>query len=246
MTKICLINCDNKEIVDCAISESSPDHESQLDSGCSVILCENGLCRDDIVDIVCTGYGRRSFSKATAHRTEISCHTRGVHHLRSDIRTIIDIGGQDTKIISISERGKVLDFVMNDKCAAGTGRFLEKVAGFFNVGVGELDGLACQSTHDIVISSTCAIFAESEMIGLIASGESRENIVRAVFRSIAERVLGMSGSISLVSPIAFVGGVAKCKSMVEALSESLGVEVFVPEMADFTGAIGAGLINYEL
>jgi len=241
MTKICLIAIDSRQIIDCSIADSSPHHETQLDSGCRVLLCENGLRREDIESIICTGYGRKSYSQATAYRSEIICHARGVHHLYPDIRTIIDIGGQDTKIISVSSKGKVIDFVMNDKCAAGTGRFLEKVASFFSVGIGELDEIAGQWTSDITISSTCAIFAESEMIGLIASGESRANIVRAVFKSIAQRVQSMSGSIPLLSPIAFVGGVAKIKCMTEQLSKCLNTEIYVPELADFTGAIGASL-----
>jgi len=241
MTKICLFCVDTQQIVDCAITDTTTQHEALLTKMLSDILGKNNLTDTDIASIVCTGYGRRNFARATTHKTEISCHAKGVHFLNNNIRTIIDIGGQDTKIISVSDTGKVLDFVMNDKCAAGTGRFIEKVANFFNVDISLLDNLASQATKQIEITSTCAIFAESEMIGLIACGEAKENIVNAVFYAIAHRILAMSGGLSICEPVAFVGGLAGTKAMSLALAECLGVELYVPELASFTGAIGAGV-----
>jgi len=241
MTKICLFGVDTQQIVDCAIKETTTHHEALLARMLSEILIKNNLIETDIASIVCTGYGRRNFVWATAHKTEIFCHAKGVHFLNNKVRTIIDIGGQDTKIISVSPTGKVLDFVMNDKCAAGTGRFIEKVAGFFNVDITQLDHLASQSTKQIQIASTCAIFAETEMIGLIASGESPENIVNAVFCAIAHRIQGMRGSLNFCEPVAFVGGLTKARAMRLALEECLGVELYVPEMSSFTGAIGAAI-----
>jgi len=241
MTKICLFNNNTQQIIDYAIADTTTQHEALLTKMLSNILIKNNLTEGDITSIVCTGYGRRNFARATAHKTEIACHAKGVHFLNKNIRTIIDIGGQDTKIIKVSDTGKVLDFVMNDKCAAGTGRFIEKVAAFFNVDIAQLDNLASQATKQIEITSTCAIFAESEMIGLIASGESQENIVNAVFYAIAHRILAMSGGLGISEPVAFVGGLARTMAMSSALEECLGVELYVPELASFTGAIGAGV-----
>jgi predicted CoA-substrate-specific enzyme activase len=161
--------------------------------------------------------------------------------LNKNIKTIIDIGGQDTKIIKISEHGKVLDFIMNDKCAAGTGRFLEKVADFFKIDIREMSEIARLSSEKISINSTCVVFTESEIIGLIASGVKKEDIVNAVHYSVAHRVLSMSGQIMIERPVAFVGGVAKNNSVAEALSDCLETEVFIPPIPDITGAVGAAL-----
>jgi predicted CoA-substrate-specific enzyme activase len=244
MTKICLLNITENKIVDLLKQDSTENHTQMFDQMIDTILSKNNVSSRDIYQTICTGYGRKNYSRSDVVLTEILCHSRGVNYFDKSIKTIIDMGGQDTKIIKVSPTGKVMDFLMNDKCAAGTGRFIEKIADFFSVYIEQLSDICSRSTSDIDISSTCIVFAESEMIGLIARGESRENIVKAVFRSIAHRIVAMSGQLQLEPPIAFVGGVANISSMISSLSECLQSDIIVPAHPDFTGAIGAA-VSYQ-
>ena len=243
MTKLCLYDTLVNEIQDYAIEETSADHERLLDAMVKNILAKNEIELSRVKSIVCTGYGRKNYSKATKHSSEIICHAKGVNYFNKDIKTIIEVGGQDSKIIKLSNQGKVTDFFMNDKCAAGTGRFLEKVAHFFSVELSELETLSGLSQKNLEMSSTCVVFAESEMIGLLSSGEKKEDIIKAVHTSIAHRIYGMSGNFGIELPVAFVGGVARNRGMVRALEECLETEIFVPELANMTGAVGAALSN---
>ena len=267
MTKLCLFDIRHQQIVDCYKEETEENHEELLNKIVSFILDKNKVEHATVKSIVCTGYGRKNYTKADRFTSEIICHAKGVNFLNKNIKTIIDIGGQDSKIIKLSDNGKVLDFVMNDKCAAGTGRFLEKVAQILKVDIADLSLRDCrdaachilslrgtkiiersglgvsQSRKDIEISSTCVVFAESEIIGMINRGISKEDIIRAVHKSIAHRVFGMSGNIGIEPPVSFVGGVALNKGMVSAFEENMDIDIFVPEMADMTGAIGAALVK---
>jgi predicted CoA-substrate-specific enzyme activase len=199
----------------------------------------------DITKIVATGYGRDSLDFADTTITEITCHARGVFHQIPEARTIIDIGGQDSKLIQLDEQGVVRDFVMNDRCAAGTGKFLEVTARQLEMDVLDLGKFAGQADEPAAISSMCVVFAETEILGLLASGESRENIISGVQKSIAARIAAM-GSRQLADPVIFAGGVARIQGMASVLENTIGHPVIVAKDPQFTGAKGAAILAAEL
>lgn len=195
--------------------------------------------------VVVTGYGRIALATANKAVTEITCHARGAAYLLPEARAVIDIGGQDSKVIKIGRRGRVLDFVMNDKCAAGTGRFMEVIAARLGVDVTQLSDLG-KDQIPVELSSMCTVFAESEVIGLLAKGEGKGPIVAGLHKAIASRIGAMVERMSPEAPIIFTGGVAHNKSLVHCLSVQLNMPVLVPEDCQFTGAIGAMLIAGEM
>lgn len=190
----------------------------------------------------CTGYGRKLWKHRAKVLSEISCHAAGVRHYLPQTRTIIDIGGQDAKIITLTPEGKVRDFVMNDKCAAGTGRFLEMTALRLDCPLDEISALAATSVLKLDISSTCVVFAESEIVGMIADNASPADIARAVHDSIAKRVLTQISALDFEPPVVFTGGVALNTDLVECLSRHLETPVSVPALPEITGSLGAALI----
>lgn len=206
------------------------------------ILDELHLKRSAIDYIISTGYGRNRVSIADKAVTEITCHAAGAHFLYPAVRSVIDIGGQDSKAIAIDERGHVTDFTMNDKCAAGTGRFLEVMARALEVDLDSFGEYSLQAKQPAKISSLCTVFAESEVISLISKGEKRTNIIAGIHESIASRVYAMAGRIGLKSPIMMTGGVAKNIGVVRALEQKLDCSLEVSEKTQVTGAIGAALI----
>lgn len=205
-------------------------------------LAELGLSSKDIDRIIATGYGRNKVDFAHQAITEITCHGAGTNLLCPGARTVIDIGGQDSKAISLNGKGKVLDFVMNDKCAAGTGRFLEVMARALEVDLDQFGPISVKARTPAKISSLCTVFAESEVISLIAKGEKRENIIAGIHTSIATRVLTMAKRIRIFPPVMMSGGVAKNIGVIKALEARLGHELMVPELAQANGAIGAALL----
>ena len=206
------------------------------------LLAENRVPLSDVHSVVATGYGRKNVKFADRSITEITCHGSGAHFLNPEVRTIIDIGGQDSKVISLDRTGRVSDFVMNDKCAAGTGRFIEVMAGALEVLLDEFGRLSKAADQPSKISSLCTVFAESEVISLIAKGESRENIIAGIHEAIARRVAAMANRVSVQSPLMMTGGVAKNTGVVDALSNKLGQSILVLPEAQVTGAIGAAII----
>jgi predicted CoA-substrate-specific enzyme activase len=203
--------------------------------------------RKDIKRIVATGYGRNSFSFADKAVTELTCHATGAHHLNPDIRTVIDIGGQDSKVIRLDETGKMSDFAMNDKCAAGTGRFLEVMAQALEIGLDSMGGFSLQSAKPCSLSSTCTVFAETEVISLIASGAKKEDIVAGLHLSIARRVGSMAKGLGLQKEIAFTGGVAKNSGVRSAFEEFLGMKfASIDEDPQIIGSLGAALVASRL
>ncbi len=195
--------------------------------------------------IVATGYGRISLPAVNKAVTEITCHARGVAYLVPEARGIIDIGGQDSKVIKIGPQGRVLDFVMNDKCAAGTGRFMEVIAAKLGVDVAELSDLS-KDEIPAELSSMCTVFAESEVVGLLAKGRRKGEIVAGLHKAICQRIGAMVDRMNPESPIIFTGGLAQNKSLVHSLSQQLNMPVIVPEDCQFTGAIGAMLLAKEM
>jgi predicted CoA-substrate-specific enzyme activase len=205
------------------------------------LLREMGRTREDVGRTVATGYGRARIGFADTTITEISCHARGARHLRPGVRTVIDIGGQDSKVIRLDPDGSVRDFVMNDRCAAGTGRFLEVVAGRLDVDLSDLGSLAGRSGSPATISSMCVVFAETEIVGLLASGVPPEDIAAGVQASIAKRVSGMAGG-RVETPVLLTGGVALLPGFADSLERVLGVGVGVPPEPQYAGALGASLL----
>ncbi len=199
----------------------------------------------DITSTVATGYGRNSLEFADTTITEITCHARGVFHQMPEAKTIIDIGGQDSKLIRMTERGVVRDFEMNDRCAAGTGKFLEVVARQLEMDILELGKYGDQADKPASISSMCVVFAETEILGLLASGESRKNIIAGVQMSMASRIASMGGH-QIADPVIFTGGVALIPGMSHVLQETLGHPVIVAKNPQYTGAMGAAILAAEL
>jgi (R)-2-hydroxyacyl-CoA dehydratese activating ATPase len=206
------------------------------------LLDQAGLPADAVERIVATGYGRNSVDFAHKAVTEITCHAAGAHFQDPAVRCVIDIGGQDSKAIALDDTGRVTDFAMNDKCAAGTGRFLEVMARALEVDLDAFGDMSLQADAPASISSLCTVFAESEVISLIARGERRANIIAGIHESIGSRVVAMARRVGLVEPIMMTGGVAKNIGVVRALMEISGLTIRVAEYAQANGAIGAALI----
>ncbi len=205
------------------------------------VLENAGLQPSQISAVAATGYGRKAVRFANTTITEITCHARGVHHLAPTASTIIEIGGQDSKIIRVEGRGRVRDFSMNDRCAAGTGRFLEMLSSRLGMDWEQLAELGRQSQSPAAISSTCVVFAETEIIGLLAQGTRVADVVAGVQQSIAGRVSSLAGC-AVAPPVYFTGGVALQSGMVRALENCLGCSVNVVSKPQYTGALGAAIL----
>jgi predicted CoA-substrate-specific enzyme activase len=210
------------------------------------ILAAEGSANGQVGKILATGYGRQNISLADKKVTEITCHAAGAHFLSPQVRFIIDIGGQDSKVISLDPSGKVLDFLMNDKCAAGTGRFLEVMARALEIPLNEMATLAAAAVRPAEISSICTVFAESEVISLIAAGEKRENIVAGINEAVARRVAALAKRLGVMPPAMMTGGVALNAALAQSLSRQLGVALEVSLLCQLTGAIGAALLAGRL
>jgi predicted CoA-substrate-specific enzyme activase len=203
-----------------------------------------GIAEDRVGGIIGTGYGRISLDIFDRRVTEITCHARGAHHLHPATRTVIDIGGQDSKVIVLDGEGMVSDFIMNDKCAAGTGRFLQVMAGVLDETLDGLGTLAA-GAEPVILSSMCTVFAESEIIGLLARGIEKERIAAGILDTIARRVEGLAGRVALREVVTFTGGTAKNPAICKVIAARLGVRLHVPEEPQFVGALGAALIAGE-
>lgn len=208
-------------------------------------LVKAGLKGDGVRSVVSTGYGRELVAFADSKVTEITCHGRGAHSFFPEVRTIIDIGCQDSKTIRINEGGKVLNFCMNDRCAAGTGRFLEVMARALEVDLEELGDLSLIASQALPVSSMCTVFAESEVISLISQGHEKEDIIAGIHNSITKRILSMMARVGKEERVAMTGGVAKNIGMVRGLEEALKTQLLIPEEPQITGALGAALIAAE-
>ena len=238
--KIILID-KNLKIIASGIVDQGVDQNTRILNLFKSLLNEHSLTRNKISKIVATGYGRNIVDFADTTITEITCQSYGVKHLIPKVKTIIDIGGQDSKVIKLKKDGSVRDFVMNDRCAAGTGRFLEIVAERLGVKLEKLGVMSRRSKKPVTINSTCVVFAESEIIGLLTSGASPNNIVAGVQSAIATRIGTMVGQ-NVDVPIVFTGGVAKISGMDIALEKVLGNSVKIAPEPQFTAALGAAIL----
>jgi (R)-2-hydroxyacyl-CoA dehydratese activating ATPase len=210
------------------------------------LIREIDMSMDAINAVVSTGYGRNSVDFADKAITEITCHGTGAHFIDPEIRFIVDVGGQDSKVIRIDETGRVLDFAMNDKCAAGTGRFLEVMARALEVDLDAFGPLSLQADAASKISSICTVFAESEVISLISKGETRENIIAGIHDAAASRISAMARRVGIVPPVMMTGGVAKNIGAVQALENRLETPIRVSPHAQVNGAIGAAILARKL
>ncbi len=224
-----------------AIRDVSPDPARDAQSALAHTLAEAGITAQCIARTVSTGYGRYSVPFASASATEITCHAEGVAALFPDARLVIDIGGQDSKVIRLSA-GKVRDFAMNDRCAAGTGRFLEVAARILDTTVDGMAELAERATEHPDISSMCVVFAESEILGMIAKGVRPADIALGLHIALARRVTGLVQRCGVDSPVVFTGGVALNRAMARAIGSELKDRVSVADEPRLTGALGAALI----
>ena len=206
------------------------------------ILQECGMDRDAMDRIISTGYGRNSLAFADKAVTEITCHAAGSFYLNPEVRSVIDIGGQDSKAIAVNDSGSPLNFVMNDKCAAGTGRFLEVMARALEVDLNNFGDFSLKAQQHSPISSLCTVFAESEVISLISNGEKRENIIAGIHDAIASRVVTMAKRVGFTPKIMMTGGVAKNAGVVRALEQKIGHKIEVSQKSQVTGAIGAAIL----
>jgi (R)-2-hydroxyacyl-CoA dehydratese activating ATPase len=204
-----------------------------------------GISKDSIQTTVATGYGRNMVSFADVQVTEITCHARGAFEKVRQALTLIDLGGQDSKAISIAASGKVNQFVMNDRCAAGTGRFLEVMARILDTDLENMAKMAITASHRATINNMCTVFAESEVVGLIAQGANREDIAQGLCWSIAERISGMAKKVGIDGLVYLSGGVAQNPAVVSALTVLLGKPVQVIDEPQLNGAFGAALIAAE-
>ncbi len=206
---------------------------------------EKGIQEEEVEYVIGTGYGRYRVTFGNDQVTEISCHARGAVHLFPETRTVVDMGGQDTKAIRVAASGEVQDFCMNDKCAAGTGRFLGAASAALDIPLEELGDTALGSTRPVKISTTCTVFAESEVLSWLGKGKKIEDILWGVHKSIAMRSAGLMRRVGIDDEVTFTGGVSRNKAVVEALEQKIQKKLNVSEECHYIGAIGAALFALD-
>jgi predicted CoA-substrate-specific enzyme activase len=243
MTKVVLIDTTEK-VLSAIKGPTGPEHRQLANVVMKMALEQASLQLNDIAYIVATGYGRVNVPFADDQITELSCHARGVYSLFPNVRTAIDIGGQDAKCMKI-QNGKLVDFVMNDKCAAGTGRFIEVIAATLGIKLEDLGTLSLKSTKKVAISNICTIFAQQEIVTALSEGEKAEDIIAGMHDALASRVATLARRLKIQPDVVLTGGVAKNIGMVKAMKESLGCELLVPEEPLLTGALGAAILGKE-
>ena len=242
MTKVVIMN---QAIVASVIGPTGPEHRKLANRVMEEALVGAKLSFDDITYVVATGYGRINVPFADKQITEISCHARGVSYLLPEARTVIDIGGQDCKAIKLSN-GRAVDFVMNDRCAAGTGRFLEVTAEGLGVKLDDMGRLSLAAKNKVEIGSTCTVFAAQEVVAKLSAGVPLSDIIAGLHEAIATRIYGMARRLKIEREVALTGGGAKNIGLVRALEAKLGYPVLVPPEPLLTGAIGAALLGKDI
>lgn len=243
-TSKCVILSDGKSILSSSIIVAGTG-TSGPQKALEQVFQVAGLTDKDIAYTVATGYGRKNFEGADEEVSELSCHGKGVHFVFPDVRTIIDIGGQDAKVMSVNDKGRMTNFLMNDKCAAGTGRFLDVMAGILQLEIGDLEKEAAKAEAPVKISNTCTVFAESEVISQLSSGTAIPNLVAGICQSVAGRVAALAKRIGIKERVCMSGGVAQNRGVRDAMSRELGVDICYSEQAQLMGALGAALYAYE-
>ena len=242
MTKVVIMN---NAVLASVIGPTGPEHRKLANRVMEEALKKAGLPFEDITYIVATGYGRINVPFADKQITEISCHARGVAYLLPEARTVVDIGGQDSKGIKLKD-GRAVDFVMNDKCAAGTGRFLEVAAEELGVKLEDMGRLSLEAKNAVRISNTCTVFAAQEVVTKLSDGAVLSDIIAGLHEAIATRVHSMLRRLKIEREVALTGGGAKNVGLVKALEDKLGFTVQVPPEPLLTGAIGAALLGKDI
>jgi predicted CoA-substrate-specific enzyme activase len=242
MTKVVIVG---DKLETSLIGPTGPEHRKLANKVMEEALMRAKLRFDDLAYIVATGYGRINVPFADKQITEITCHARGLQSLLPTVRTVIDIGGQDSKGIKI-KAGKVIDFVMNDKCAAGTGRFLEVIADALGVPLESLGERSLRAQKVIAIGNTCTVFAEHEVISQLANGASVNDLIAGIHEAVATRVYAMVKKLKVEQDVAVTGGGAKNIGLVKALEVKFGFPLLVPPEPLITGALGAALMGKEI
>jgi predicted CoA-substrate-specific enzyme activase len=243
MTKVVLMD-KTGNLLSTVKGPTGPEHRQLANEVMRQTLEQASLGIDDISYIIATGYGRLNVPFADCQITELSCHARGVYSLFPNVRTAIDIGGQDAKCMKI-DNGKLITFVMNDKCAAGTGRFLEVTAATLGIRLEDMGDVSLKAARKVHISNLCTIFAQQEVVALLSRGEKLENIVAGLHDALASRVAALARRLGIEPDLVLTGGVAKNTGMVKAMKDSLDCELFVPEEPLITGALGAAILAEE-
>lgn len=244
MTKVVIID-NNEKVISSVIQHTGAEHRRMANRVMEQALKLAGLPFAEITFLVATGYGRINVPFADKQLSELSCHARGVYHFLPSVKLAVDIGGQDAKGLKI-DKGKLVDFVMSDKCAAGTGRFLEVLSGALGLRLDELGEISSKSLSKVAISSTCTVFGYQEVVARLSEGLAVEDIVAGLHDAIAGRVAGMVKRLRVEPNVVFTGGVALNSGMVKALGENLGCPVFVPREPLLSGALGAALLGRDI
>lgn len=241
-TKVALLNS-SRELIGCCVKKSGTDFERTSNECLDMALESTGLSRDNIANTVSTGYGRKNVPYSLGTKTEIGCHAKGAYHFFPGAMTIIDIGGQDNKVIKLDKNGKRISFKMNRKCAAGTGAFLEEMSARLDIPLEEMDSLACNSREMVELGSYCTVFSATEVLEKIRQGKKVTDIVKGLFFSVIKRVLEMD---SISERVVMTGGVVEHNPfLVNMVREISGAEILTPEHPQLTGAIGAALFAME-
>ena len=243
-TKAVIVN-EKREIVGRAMIDTGANVIQAAENAYVQALENAGVREEEVEYVIGTGYGRYRVTFGNDQVTEISCHARGAVHLFPKTRTVVDMGGQDTKAILVSEKGEIVDFCMNDKCAAGTGRFLGAASAALDIPLDDLGEVALRSTHPVKISTTCTVFAESEVLSWLGKGKTIEDILWGVHRSIATRSIGLMRRVGIENEITFTGGVSRNSAMVAALEQNCGKKMNVSDDCQYIGALGAALFALE-
>ncbi len=244
-TEVVLLNEEDNKIASYIITATGSNSKDAAYTALTRSVKKAGIRESDIKAIVATGYGRINIPFADKNITEISCHARGAIFSFPEIKTVIDIGGQDCKVIKL-ENENPIDFLMNDKCAAGTGRFLEVMARALEIDLEHFAEIFIKTDGKVDITSTCTVFAESEIVSLIGQGTEKNKIIKGLIYSIVNRITTMVERIGLEEPVCMTGGVAKNLGVVKALEENLKTKISIPDEPQITGALGAALLAQKL
>lgn len=243
-TKVIVLD-EDRRIVGRSLVATGANLVGAAEHGFQEALAGTGIPPEEVRFVVGTGYGRFRVTFGDTQITEIACHARGANFLYPETRTVIDMGGQDTKAIKVGPSGEVLDFAMNDKCAAGTGRFLAAAAEVMDLSLDEIGPISLTASRPVKITSVCTVFVESDIMSYLAQGRSMEDILAGVHRSIAARTLALVRRVGVDPEITFTGGVARNAGMVAALQEAIGHPLNVSPESHFMGALGAALFAIE-
>jgi predicted CoA-substrate-specific enzyme activase len=245
LTAKAVIMTDEGEIVASEVIKAVSSPERSANEVMDRALAKAKISIDDIEYCVGTGYGRKYIPFADTVESEITCHAKGANWVHPGVRTIIDIGGQDAKAIRIDKIGKVVRYVYNDKCASGTGRFLEIMANAMEIKLEDMGSISLQSNNPVTISNQCVVFAESEIISLINDGKYLPDIVLGLHQALAKRVAALAKSIGIETDVTMSGGVAKNPGILQSLEHAIGVKILQMEAPQINGAVGAALIAME-